>query len=674
MGKIFTKNTIVRTLLLVGATVLISLFMPESKEFVYDYSCGKPWTYSLLTAPFDIPVELDSASVAHKKDSIDSNFKNIYRLNEEVAERQLAAFKLHVDTVCSTQAERNWAYAKLKEVYEDGVVDNDCYQKLQAKNNSGLKVVSDNVVETVTGENFRSIKVAYEYLNSGFGRLMKLLPSRIKYSDYLEPNYVVDTRLSQRLRNSAYQKVLAPIGLLQKGERIIDRGDIVNTQTYTILKTYERMVAERKDSSASRHYPLIGKIIMILIIFSSVYFYLSMFRWRFFGDMRKMIFLVALMTSFVILALVFSRHVNEGFYIVPFAMIPIILTIFFDSRTALYVHLNEIILCTVIMSLPVEFVFLQFIAGIVTITSLKEMSSRAQLMRTAFLIFVFYSILFFVYEVVKLGRIDTINWTCFAYFAINTILLGFSYILVYIIEKLFGFISTVTLIELSDVNNPLLRELSEECPGTFQHSLQVSNLAAEAARKINANVQLVRTGALYHDIGKMENPAFFTENQHGVNPHENITPEQSAQIVINHVKGGMKRAEKAKLPDVIKNFICQHHGLGTAKYFYTTACNDVGVENVDVEKFRYPGPNPQTKETAVLMMADAVEAASRSIKEYTEENIRNLVTRIVNSQISDGLFKDCPLSFKDVEEVKEVFISRLKTIYHTRVSYPEMKK
>ena len=302
MGKIFSRKNITRTLLLIGATVLIALFMPGSKEFQYDYSCGKPWTYSLLTAPFDIPVELDSASIARKKDSIDSRFMEVYRLNDEVAQRQLALFKAHIDTVCSTATERTWAYGKMSEIYEDGIVDNACYDKLKADGSQGIKIVSDNVVKVETGENMRSVKAAYEYLNSGFGSLMKLLPSRIRYSDYLEPNYTVDRKLSDRLRNSAYQRALAPVGLLQKGERIIDRGDVVNQQTYTILNTYERMVSERKDNSASRHYPFVGKIAMVLIIFGSVYLYLHLFRWRFFGDMRKMTFLVILMAAFAVLA------------------------------------------------------------------------------------------------------------------------------------------------------------------------------------------------------------------------------------------------------------------------------------------------------------------------------------------------------------------------------------
>ncbi len=272
------------------------------------------------------------------------------------------------------------------------------------------------------------------------------------------------------------------------------------------------------------------------------------------------------------------------------------------------------------------------------------------------------------------GTLDKISVRMFGYFGINAVLISFTYVLVFILEKLFGFVSSVTLVELSDVNNPVLRELSEECPGTFQHSMQVSNLASEAAHRIDANVQLVRTGALYHDIGKINNPAFFTENQHGVNPHDALNPIQSARIVINHITDGLKKADKYKLPEVIKDFISQHHGAGKAKYFYNTYSNTHPDEDVDPAPFTYPGPNPQTKETSILMMADAVEAASRSLKEYTPEAITALVNRIIDSQIADGLHNDSPISFRDVKTIKDAFISRLRTMYHARVSYPTLNK
>ena len=433
------------------------------------------------------------------------------------------------------------------------------------------------------------------------------------------------------------------------------------------------MKNERGGGSDRAYYPIVGQTMLVTIVFIALFLFLKLFRWRIFNNMRSMTFLMLLVTIFSVAAFSISRHFDNGFYIIPFATIPLLLTIFFDSRTALFVHICEVLICSLAVTLQLDFILLQFIAGMTAIISIKELSKRSQLLSCAFYIFLAYSVTVCALTIVREGTIEGINTRLFLFFGVNAALLFLAYILIFIIEKLFGFTSTVTLVELSDVNNPLLRELSEECPGTFQHSLQVANLATEAARKINANVQLVRTGAMYHDIGKFGNPAFFTENQHGVNPHEPISPEQSAQIVINHVKHGVKLAEREKLPSVIIDFITQHHGKGRAKYFYNTACNKSGTE-VDPAPFTYPGPNPQTKETSIMMMADAVEAASRSLSEHTDEALRNLVNRIIDSQIADGLLNDSPLSFKDINTIKETFIGRLKIIYHTRIKYPELKK
>ncbi|MEG2820827.1 MAG: HDIG domain-containing protein, partial [Muribaculaceae bacterium] len=451
-------------------------------------------------------------------------------------------------------------------------------------------------------------------------------------SDYILPNIVEDSIISSKLRNELYQKALAPIGVMQQGERIIDRGDIVTPQLYTMLKTYQQMMIDRDQSVKGAHYPLVGQIVIVTILIASLYLFLMLFRWRFFDDLRKMSFVMLLLTGFTIFAFLVAKNFTYGIYIVPFAAIPIIITIFFDSRTALFVHITEVFICTLVATFPLEFIFLQFVAGITAINALKELSKRSELIRCAIFIFLAYAVTYSALDIVKEGNIDNINFRIFGYFAANAVLLSFTYILIFVIEKLFGFISTVTLVELSDVNNSVLRELSEECPGTFQHSLQVSNLAAEAAHRINANVQLVRTGALYHDIGKISNPAFFTENQHGVNPHSALTPEQSAAIVINHVFDGIKKADKAKLPNVIKDFITQHHGKGKAKYFYTIACNNNPGVKIDEALYTYPGPMPQTKETSILMMADATEAASRSLTDHTDETIKALVDKIIDTQ------------------------------------------
>ena len=351
-------------------------------------------------------------------------------------------------------------------------------------------------------------------------------------------------------------------------------------------------------------------------------------------------------------------------------MLPVIVTVFYDSRTAFFVYIIELTLCSVVASFPLEFLFVEIMAGTAVIFSLKELSRRSELLRSAAIAFLAYVVSYVGFELMTTGSLSSLSWRLIGYFGINTVLISFAYILIFIVEKLFGMVSVVTLVELSDINNKILRELSQECPGTFQHSMAVSNLATEAAHRIGANVQLVRAGALYHDIGKIDNPAFFTENQHGVNPHDTLNPMQSAGIIIRHVADGLKKAEKAKLPSVIRDFISQHHGRGKAKYFFTMYCRQNPDGEADAEAFTYPGPNPQTREASLLMMADSVEAASRSLSDYSAKSISMLVNRIIDSQIADGLHNESTISFRDVPVIKEAFIKRLKTMYHARVAYP----
>jgi putative nucleotidyltransferase with HDIG domain len=369
-----------------------------------------------------------------------------------------------------------------------------------------------------------------------------------------------------------------------------------------------------------------------------------------------------------------NQHLNLSEYIVPFAILPLVVRVFFDSRTALYVHLITVLLAAQMVPDATEFIFLQILVGIVAVSSLKDMNSRSQLVKSALLIFVTYTIAFVSLEFSRGVVFYEIKWDKLLIFVINSATLLFAYGLIYIIEKLFGFLSEVTLVELSNINTPLLMEFSEKCPGTFQHVLQVSNIAVEVAKKIGGNALLVRTGALYHDLGKMVNPMYYTENQTTVNPLNDLPYDEAAQIIISHVQEGVKIAEKWNLPYQIIEFISMHHGCSKVKYFYNSFKNKYPDVEIDEQKFTYLGPLPATKETAILMMSDAVEAASRSLKSYDEESISKLVEGVVNSQIADGQFRNAPISFRDVEIAKSVFKEKLQNIYHTRIQYPELKK
>jgi putative nucleotidyltransferase with HDIG domain len=463
-------------------------------------------------------------------------------------------------------------------------------------------------------------------------------------------------------------------GVVQNGQKIVDRGEIIDQQTYDILNSLRHAWEKRSDTVQEIHLTFIGQTLLVSVLILCFMIFLELFRKEYYQRKRSVLLLFALIVFFPVILSIMVEENLSNVYVVPLAMIPIIIGIFLDSRTAFMAHTTIILICSIFLRYPHQFIILQMAAGMTAIYSLRELSQRSQLLRTALIVVISYAILYFAFELIQEDDLTKLNTRMYIYFVINGILLLFVYPLLFILEKTFGFTSNVTLVELSNINNKLLRQMSEVVPGTFQHSLQMANLAAEAANKIGANSQLVRTGALYHDIGKMVNPAFFTENQTNVNPHKNLSYEQSAQVIINHITDGIKLAEKHQLPKVIKDFIRTHHGKGVAKYFYISYKNDHPDEEIDIEKFSYPGPNPFTKEQAILMMADAVEAASRSLSEYTEESIGTLIEKIIDGQVSEGYFKECPITFKDIATVKALFKEKLKTVYHTRITYPELKK
>ncbi len=433
------------------------------------------------------------------------------------------------------------------------------------------------------------------------------------------------------------------------------------------------MLDRSQEGVRGHTYFFIGQAIYILICFLGLYVFLYIFRPEFFKDLRKIGFLVSFITVVTVACIIMSNYFVNGLLLVPFAMVPVIVMIFFDARTAIFSLFVAVMLSALVAVFPLQFIFIQLSAGLTASFAIHQLSQRSQLLRVALLTFVAYVISYGAIVLSTNGTISLLTWRVVGSFAINSVILSFAYILILVVEKLFGFTSMVTLVELSDINNPLLRRLASEAPGTFQHSIQVSTLASEAARAIGANTQLVRTGALYHDVGKLESPIFFTENQHGVNPHTGLNPETSARKIISHVTDGLAIARQAKLPQVVRNFISEHHGKGVAKYFYTTAVNENNGEPVDKAPFTYPGPNPQSRETAILMMADCVEAASRSLPEYSKATIDSLVDRIIDGIVADGMLKDAPISFRDVQIVKDTFKERLATIYHSRIAYPKAK-
>ncbi len=658
------------------ATLVIVWLMPRTSTSTYIYEVNRPWNYKLLTAPFDIPVHLDSLSVKSACDSIDRTFVPVFRRNQNVDNQVRLRASQALAGVNGVSAQTRYRIEqKLREVYQSGLVDEAVYTDIITGRMPTIRLASDNTLTSRPSSGLRSPLKAYEWLKEQLpGDENHYAIEQSKLAGMLTPNVVIDKETSERMRRDLYRKASAPIGVIQQGERIIDRGDIVTMQLFTVLRTYEQMQAERGNGdNGNSLYVWLAKFLYVGLLFVCFCRYLYGFRRRYFNDPKVCLFLVLNVAGFSLFAFLIGTMFTSGLYVVPFVMVPIMVLVFLDARTALFTHLVTVMTCAVIASFPLEFIFMQFAAGVTAITSLREMSRRSQLLRTAVLVFFVYAIAYTVINVMMTGSFASLTGRVFGFCAINAVFISFAYVLIFVFERMFGFTSLVALVELSDINHPVLRELSRECPGTFQHSMAVSNLASEAAAKVGANVQLVRAGALYHDIGKIQNPAFFTENQHGVNPHDALEPEQSARIILSHVTDGVKRAEKAKLPAVIKRFILEHHGRGTARYFFIMWQKAHPGETPDPELFTYPGPNPRSVETSILMMADAVEAASRSLKEYTPEAIAQLVDRIIDTQIAEGLHSESPLSFRDVAVIKDTFIQRLRTIYHSRVAYPDKK-
>ncbi|MCM1076130.1 MAG: HDIG domain-containing protein [Bacteroides sp.] len=679
MNSMPTRQLSLRILLFIIVVSVTVYFLPRSSENHYSFEEGRPWSYALLTAPFDIPIHLDSVSIAKVKDSIDANFEPVFIRDLTTEKTIISEYTTRLNSATNlniTPAERNQIIKEIRKVYENGIVDRDTYAKILTGKLPSVRFIHDNVAISLPTANYLSAFRAYECLDSVLNnRDMRQAISATKLSQVLHPNILIDSVTSRRLLDEAYQKAMAPVGVIQQGERIIDKGDIVTSRLATVLRTYEEIASERGNGTISQHYyPIAGQALYMLILYGCLFGYLYIFRRDYFDDDRTVTFIISLMGVFTLFAFAMQAGFHTGFYITPFTMVPILILVFLDSRTAYFCHIILVLICAIVASFALEFIFLQFIAGVIAIDSLKDLTRRSQLIRTAAFIFLAYSLSYVAIEVMQAGSLARTEGRIFGCFAINAILISFSYVLMFLIERIYGFTSRVTLVELSDINNPLLRELSEECPGTFNHSMAVSNIASAAASRIGANVQLVRTGALYHDIGKIKNPAFYTENQHGINPHDSLDPKQSARIITGHVNEGLMLAEKAKLPKMIRKFIAEHHGAGKAKYFYTTYCNAHPDEDVDPALFSYPGPNPQSKETSLLMMADAVEAASRSMPSHTPEAISALVNKIIDSQIAEGLHNESPISFRDVSTIKEVFAQRLRTMYHSRISYPELKK
>lgn len=671
--------------LFVIAVLIIAYFCPREGKFRYSYLEGKPWKYGLLTASFDFPIYKPEAQIQKERDSLLTTYQPYYTVDLEVQNKAIKQFNNDATAQNISNEYIKYVKDKLEEVYKTGIISTEDFEK-NSNTQTGQLLLIDvtNIAVSRTVSSFYTAKSAYEKIMTDKpSNLESQILSSLNINNYLNNNILYDSDTSKKAKEELLKKISPAQGMIQSGEKIIDRGEIVTPQIYNILNSLKKTTEETSGTKSQQNWVILGELILIAVFIFSFMTYLIFFRPREYNDRKNITFMLLMITIFSVLTGVAVDYSLFNVYIIPYVIPTIMIRTFIDSRTAMTAHLTTVLICSFMVPFPAEFLTLQIAAGFMCIFSLKDLSERSQLIKSSFFILISYIVVYIGYVLIQDGGFsDTQNFETIRehslmmlYFGINFIFVMFTYLLVYMCEKVFGFISNVSMIELSNTNKPLLQKLSEVAPGTFQHSIQVSNIAGAVAQRIGANASLVRTGALYHDIGKMTNPIFFTENQApGMNPHAGLSYKESARIIINHVTEGVKIAHKYNLPQQIIDFIETHHGTGTVKYFYYSYKNEHPDEEVDPVDFSYPGPNPFSKETAILMMADTVEAASRSLSEYTEETISNLVEKLIDDKVSDGLLKNAPITFKDIEIAKGIFKEKLTTIYHSRIKYPELKK
>lgn len=671
LERFFGKHTrsVMHVCLVIACICTIVYFMPREKYTNYYYENNAPWNYEQIIADFDFVVKKNAKQVTEEQDSIRSNFRPYFTYNDYLNGNEFrkafpsSSFKEYANC--------------LDALYKDGIVSDDDANIIRSRGNNEINFTHGNDTITKDAGHIVSISEAYETLINADTLLTEEMLAEMDLMRFITPNYICDTVLSERELNRQLSKVETRIGTVLKGQRIINKGDLIDSNTYRTIETYLTIQNEIEASKSigSKMNIFLGQVMFIIICMFVLFTYIYIYRTDIVNSSNKFIFTILSATIFPVIVALITSHGGISVFILPFAMVPMMLCLFIDHSTAFVTHVITIMMCSIMTGSPYEFAMLQIIAGCSAILTLKELSSRSQMFRCVFITLMTYAVVYMCYELIIESDFSKMKYNMYMYFSVSAVLMLFIYPMMFIVEKVFGFVSNVTLIELSNLNSKLLQRMSQEAPGTFQHSMQVGNLAAEAARALGANSLEVRTGALYHDIGKLSNPIFFTENQNGgINPHDNLSPEQSAEIIIKHVTDGLSLAEHEHLPKKIMEFISTHHGTSKAGYFYITYKNAHPDEVIDEKIFTYPGEKPTTKEHAVLMLADCVEAASHSLKEYTDENIENLVNNIVAAKLNEGELSLSPLTFKDIDIIKNVFKNRLKAIYHTRISYPGEKK
>ncbi len=693
-----SKKHIYLGILFALSIALVTYLMPREGKFRYEYQRGRPWMHDVLIAPMDFPVYKTEAELNRERDSVLVSFIPYFDYDTSLVNYQLNNFNSYFNEMrLSNVGSENELSASdyemirtelasiMDEVYRTGIYERNEFTETLHNQNESIMLVKGNVAEQVQLNELFTHKEAYEFVRNKRLELQNEISdnvnlnvfgflSSISMGDFIKPNVSHNEVKSNAEKNNLLKDISLTRGMIQEGELIISKGELVNNYRYRVLESFRQEYGERIGIYNSWLF-ILGQVLIVSACFLILFLFLYHFRREVLDSFLKTLFIIILLLVFVSLARIVIMLPGISVYLIPLALIPIIIRTFYDPRLALFILMVTLMIIGFIVPNSFEFIFLNFLGGVVVIFTLTNTYRRGKLFFSASMVFLTFSFVYFGIGIIQEGDVNEIDWSNYAWFAGNSVLLLLSYPLIYIFEKTFGFLSDATLFELSDTNQPLLRQLAEEAPGSFQHSMQVANLAEEAARSIGANPLLVRAGALYHDIGKVAGSEYFTENQsEQFNPHDMLEPEKSAEIIIGHITKGLDLAKKYNLPQQIIDFIRTHQGTTKAYYFYRQYKDRFPDSDIDLSKFTYPGPKPFTKEQAILMMADAVEASSRSLKEYSEEKIRNLIDTIIDNQMEEGQFTLAPITYRDISQIKDCFLKRLNTIYHARIEYPDKKK
>ena len=680
----FKTTHLYELLTLILLALVITVLSPHDEDtFQYQVIQGKPWLGDeLLVAPFNFPIYKSDEMIQRERDSVRQSILPYYQIDTLIGAKMLHKWEEEWTAKWSKEVSDEAYYYYmcdyLRDLYRNGIIEEETATRLRQDDVLEVKLLDAGQVSRLTPVTLFSTPMeAYQQASERLPQeLSKSVIRKFDPSNYIQVNVYPNEAKTQQVIDDELRNLSKSVGVVQKGERIISKGEIVSPHQYDVLQSLRRVTEEQQGGNLRQALPMgVGTFLIIVSLLLGLWFFLFYYRPQIVKEYKNTLFFSLLILIFSVLTIIFARiELGAWVYAIPYVSVAILVRTFFESRTAVYAFLTTILICALYVPFALEFIIIQFIAGMLAVFSLRSLSSRAQIIRATFLIFVIYNVMTCSYSLMTGGALGRNDLSNLLYFSFNLIFNMFSYLLIYLIEKGFGYVSNITLVELSDVNRPLPRQLSEQAPGTFQHSMQMALLASDAATAIGADARLVRAGALYHDIGKMRNAAYFTENQGSINPHDQLTPMESAAVIIKHVTDGIAMAQKHNLPPAIQDFIRMHHGRGVTKYFYNEYCNAHPDETVDVDKFTYPGPNPNSKETGILMLADAIEASSRSLKDLSKETLIAHVNKIVDSIVADGLLNDTPLTFRDIQTIKDVFAEKLATIYHSRIAYPELKR